>query len=1027
MARGASGITALPMSLTGLVQATEYPPEFPSLMQTTTTRMVMIVSNVSETPFALLRRARNFEYRDDDAALQAFSQFEDPMKALTEECLRVLRCISSTNQSVVSSSKASTSLRDASWSRFEDIGFSGALDESDHEEESELSKFQRSRNASKLANGRPNGFNRMQSSPNSRSYDMERPTTPSWADFLSAGFSNEANQQPSSPMFLTPDQQLPPLEHSRGRRAASVNASLGGDSELGPGELASITQFDLDDAFWWTWISSLAGEEPIKRKAVFGRCALIETTISKAKWIVIEEQVRGAEVLPDTNAHMVERKRGFKSFSQKARNTFRKPNSRKDSATTLPKSESKPELSLSRPMITSEQTTKIQSAAAALQQRKLQQENAQTLSRSRTSTEPTKTTSSAALPPVVLSEAMPAMKWANNFDKDAIREAYLANNSAGRGSPNPLPHSQSTPAMSKLDLHQGAGGTAIATPADSARGPGGITEKNVVNEPIKSDSRPTLAEKQPKSSDSGTSSRRPRLDLDEEPKPSSLPSREPSREPGDRAIQESTMSSESLGGPASLAPSQVESVNPAPVPESRSPLQSKPIEPWSVSAPKAKESNGTGFRKMFGRKPPVALFTVSSTGSPPIENGAANTGPPTALRPSVAQSGRRRSVLRRKNGAPEPNASSSALSLASAEPKQSQELLSSVHDTTRRVPQDPAPVPSVQGGPQVPAQEPIIASKAQEQLPTTNGAPRGGPANHGTPLAAPQAQPAAAPQIDALFGPSKTGTSPTSTMEERAAVNEFSSFDQGPMSDVPAFVPDIDDDRTPPREASVPPRRKSPEAVLRKAQPAMRPQPEARRPIPAAASGPVSTPGPASGPMSTQMRGPGPAAAAAAAAMSSRGPVPGSAVNPNQARAPAPGPAMGHAPASRTTPLPTPAPTAPPQTEQKGAPVAKVASQQDRWARIKANAAERAARASEGGDEKAPTPPATTSAVAPPPAQAPAPVSQMPAKAATPSTTAPASGPSVPAPQKVATGAIEDESESLWSLRLRSEMYVDHR
>jgi hypothetical protein len=35
-------------------------------LQVTTTKVVMIVENVSPTPFSLLRRAKNFEYRDDD-------------------------------------------------------------------------------------------------------------------------------------------------------------------------------------------------------------------------------------------------------------------------------------------------------------------------------------------------------------------------------------------------------------------------------------------------------------------------------------------------------------------------------------------------------------------------------------------------------------------------------------------------------------------------------------------------------------------------------------------------------------------------------------------------------------------------------------------------------------------------------------------------------------------------------------------------------------------------------------------------
>jgi hypothetical protein len=57
---------------------------------------------------------------------------------------------------------------------------------------------------------------------------------------------------------------------------------------LDPGELASVAPLDVDDAFWWVWMSSLAGEESTARKAVFGRCALVETIISGGRWLVVE-------------------------------------------------------------------------------------------------------------------------------------------------------------------------------------------------------------------------------------------------------------------------------------------------------------------------------------------------------------------------------------------------------------------------------------------------------------------------------------------------------------------------------------------------------------------------------------------------------------------------------------------------------------------------------------------------------------------------------------------------------------------
>lgn len=41
-------------------------------------------------------------------------------------------------------------------------------------------------------------------------------------------------------------------------------------------------------------------EETQERKAVFGRCALLETVIPGGRWLVIEEMVKGAPIVPGT-------------------------------------------------------------------------------------------------------------------------------------------------------------------------------------------------------------------------------------------------------------------------------------------------------------------------------------------------------------------------------------------------------------------------------------------------------------------------------------------------------------------------------------------------------------------------------------------------------------------------------------------------------------------------------------------------------------------------------------------------------
>lgn len=418
------GISLLPRSLEKLLAETEYPPQRPSLMQSSTNRVVMIVDSVSPTPFALLRRARHFQYRDEDRALREWSEYEDPVQALTEECRRVLRSISAANQSqAVSSSKHSTSLRDASWSRFEDIGFSSALEEEDEDDEAKTATTRRQagmRTAPASGNG------------------LGRPTTPSWADFLSSGFVDDGPNNPSN-MLLPPDKVLPPIETQvRQRSAQSHKPRLENDRHLEPGELASITRFDLDDAFWWVWISSLAPEETPERKSAFGRCAVVETLIRTGSWLVMEEMVKGAAPQPDPTAYIAEKK-GFFSWTRRNKGVSRRKSTGrhaldKRDGNLQPSSNT---LGLSKTSVGGDQHARIQAAALQLQAKEAQEKQAsQKLDRrGRTDAElmAEKTNSILTLQPQIMSEASPALKWASKYDKESIREAYLSNSAAGRG------------------------------------------------------------------------------------------------------------------------------------------------------------------------------------------------------------------------------------------------------------------------------------------------------------------------------------------------------------------------------------------------------------------------------------------------------------------------------------------------------------------------------------------------------------------------------------------------------------------
>ena len=287
VSRGVSSISSLPIALQTLLNATEYPPGRPDLLQVPTTKVVLEVNSVSPEPFALLRRTRNFDYGTSDPHLQELTT-DDPVKGLTDECRRVLRCIASVNQSNISSTKTSSSLGDAAWSRFEDVGFGEPI-----AEEQDYYYYEEEEDGNK-------GLGVIIPS---------RPTTPSWADFMNGGGA------PTSPSInggssLPKDQMLPPIPTSSpprrqsGRQINNMNSTPtnnGSSFTRDRGRLASISVLELDDTFWWTWITSLSGEESPARKAVFGRCALVETLIPDAKWVIIEEQVKGS-FLPQESA-----------------------------------------------------------------------------------------------------------------------------------------------------------------------------------------------------------------------------------------------------------------------------------------------------------------------------------------------------------------------------------------------------------------------------------------------------------------------------------------------------------------------------------------------------------------------------------------------------------------------------------------------------------------------------------------------------------------------------------------------------
>ncbi|KAL4779395.1 hypothetical protein BJX76DRAFT_341005 [Aspergillus varians] len=667
--RGMNSISTLPIALQSLVQATEYPPETPTLLQVSTTKVVMIVDTVSPTPFALLRRAKNFEYRDSDQHLQEFAGYEDPLKALTDECLRVLRCISSTNQSTVNEPIATD--RDASWSRFEDLGFGGAIEPSPEENGSHSSSAPRDFGGS------------LRSVPHSSAGDLGRPTTPSWADFMSSGFGDENSslKAPVAPMLLPPDKVLPPIATVRGQSSQSHKRGLNDEPSMDPGELASITNLDLDDSFWWVWISSLAGEESTARKAVFGRCALLETVIKNTKWLVLEEQVKGAAPEPDPDAYIVEKKRFFGFSTRKGKLGRRKSTAKKINSVEDSYKRPNNQGPNSKVSIAPDQHARIQAAAAALQRKHREEQEIANGTKSATTEDasnPKKTNSMMTLQPSIVNEASHAMKWASNYDKHTYRAAYLSDNRAGTGTMTDERKEQPIPSMTT-----------------STRQPPPASLKSPVLAPATA--IPSTAEK-------------------------------PADDP--------KTSTDAVEPPAVDSPS-------------KGPRQSTD----SDVSHKPKKAANTGFKNMFGtikKKEPESKPPLKPTGV----DGSAVAAARAALEGKA--SGRNGPAPLKKKPVP----------------------LTAPAKTTR---------PDTEMAP-----EPTAVATREPQ-PSESQAPIAAP----VPVPVPAPAPAPAPALEAMSDHSNIrreaeydSLSRVDTNEQVAADREFSRFDQGPLMEQPAFVPE---------------------------------------------------------------------------------------------------------------------------------------------------------------------------------------------------------------------------------------------
>ncbi|KAL1310699.1 hypothetical protein AAFC00_000958 [Neodothiora populina] len=658
---GFTGINALPRSLQSLLAQTDYPPETPSLLQRRTHKVVMLVEKVSPGPFALLRRAKHFDYKDEE--LQVFSDYDDPVQALTEECKRVLACIALANQSTAARSRSGmnltleglTSKPDESWSRFQDFGFSDFSDTVQDE---------------KPAPSREG----LRTAPRSRANNKGRPTTPSWADFLNTGFADEDSTKPgAASLLLPPEKILPPLTGNTRKSTEGL-----GDENLEPGELASVTTFDLDDTFWWVWITSLATEEPAARKSVFGRCALIETGILGGRWLVMEEQVKGAVTVPEEGAYLVEKKSRF-GFSRRTKANRRK--SGVPQKAPEPPAATERAFSPAKASMSSDQQARIKNAAAALAQHsKDSDQDSQTQRRGRhDDAYSTKTNSIMTLG--LTSEAGPAMKWARDFDRDVIRKQYLGDGFAGKGSgseealsqvaesvasprseaPTPLPVEVSDRELASVPKQEHQEQKSTAKPAKSEIPK--LYESAKTVEPVTKPEKKIKPAKEPVEAPPVVPIApvpAPQLEPTQpEPEPELTPAPEPAPEPAPAPIV----------APAPAAPTSKIERKPVPTAprlnnihdhpafrnKNMKPAEKAAKQAWSSDKPSSPEGlrkpNQGGFRKMFGMKKDKT--PVIATGLNP---------------PSDASLGRKMSLLRRKTPTGAPHSPTVAAPVSPAEP-----------------------------------------------------------------------------------------------------------------------------------------------------------------------------------------------------------------------------------------------------------------------------------------------------------------------------------------------------------------------
>jgi hypothetical protein len=161
----------------------------------------------------------------------------------------------------------------------------------------------------------------------------------------------------------------------------------------------------------------------------------------------LQEKIRGAAILSETPAVTKKDKKWTKRHRLRRKSLGTKEEAAAAQQTLKPFNATS-----SRTNIGPDQTAKIQAAAAALRQQQTDFVSSQLRRvKPRENVPDSKTHSVFTLQPVIMSEATPAMKWANRYDRDNLKDAYLNKDtpSPAAAEKKPVDTERSLPALPK--------------------------------------------------------------------------------------------------------------------------------------------------------------------------------------------------------------------------------------------------------------------------------------------------------------------------------------------------------------------------------------------------------------------------------------------------------------------------------------------------------------------------------------------------------------------------------------------------